>query len=1349
MAGLVPVGIRLVAAGLDVFQQAGITVARTVAEITEGIRDIPSVTRGAGQSIDELQGNIQKLQLSLNGLRNTQVNSVLNNFKLPREVSQEIANTSQSLRFLQGELKNAQAAGSGGNGIGSAIVSGLKGAGDAVGSFVSVASKITIVTGIVTALVGALANLVGGFSALEGLHFSANIDREFTFIKAVLQATDEQMAGLRKTAASVVSALPTPIQAIIGQIRELGRAGVAIDEITSSAAKLATSLSILAKGEASPEKIAESLAAGQKAFASQGDTLNDVAKSILGIANATRLSIPEVLNGFNKLAPIAQILHLTSAEVGAFIGVIGAAGLRGEEAGTGIRNFFLRLQNPSREGAQAIKQFAPNLTLFNNITGEAKKPIEVIQQLQEAFGDAAIASGKLTEQQRAFALSEIFQTRAASIAALAIIQGTDAYNQYLAIISETDPLKQAAEATDNLADKALIIKNKFGIAINELISQIIPGLKSFADSLDNTLGAALQEDSPIFKGIALVGRAIASIASGQGIGELKAAIEDAAGPRAAALFEEVALAAESIKRAIVDLVIPAVLSLVANLKDLALDVAFDPGKVNSVGSAIVHVIAFTAGLIQSFADLVKEIDNNKTAILEFGITAANVIGGVAKLASDLASNLSKLRDITPAPPVGFAPEDITPPEGSDNKSPINRLGDAAAKVQSNFEDVATSAAKLQDQLDKFKRNEAAINSLSHAATGLKNEIGTLEQLQLAPTGADVSQQLQSKREQLVAIQAEIEARRGASAQASQGLSIEERVKAVTDALTRALTSQVDKFDDLAQAQRDANAQAAAIKANNERLQESYESLTREVGKAVRETQDKVNDLNTRTQESLDKLAETLKERVADIRERLAEANSDAREAFDFGKIIRDQRTGLSRETEDLGTILSRRFDDERTLVANAQQDRDTMRQRNLQLEQDAARQQVDIQLEAHQRINEDLERSFQEQNQDRQRALERSQELVTKELQTRFDAENTIRTRGQEDAKRQLQLGRELAKAKPADRANIIANFAQQSVDLATDRDTADKELKIHKEQEKQLDNLRKRQQDDQLKLQRNLAAQELTLRRGLADDEKQYRIQKELEFQLFRFGLEDQFSKVSRALKAGDLQNDRSIQQRETNEKRNLADSQQVKDDAIRETEFQHDHDLRERGADRETTRATNDARKRAKEILEQYGIDFDKLTRDRQQQLTDILERANQQSVDLLRKQGVNSPAISAFNSNVNSLIGGASAANAAAIAAGRGNINVPANIAAGAQPQTAPELLIAGLGLSAAALSLDIPELTKEVVNLIIQLRTRRASGADVEIDSFVNNGIFVGDGAVEQFFRQAAGPLGDLLAPKAGN
>lgn len=1216
----------------------------------------------------------------------------------------------------------------------------------------------------------ALAEFIASASGFASVKFAAEVERDAKFMQAVLQATDQDMKQLLGTAETLGANVPVAFRDIISQIRELGRAGIGIDAITESAAKLTVALSILARGEASPQKIAESLSAGAASFTRGGenpaDQLDEVAQALLGVANATRLSIPEVINAFSKSAPQAGLFKATAEELGAFIALVGAAGIRGEEAGTGIRNFLLRLANPSKEAAEQMEKFG--ISAFD-ATGKTRPLVDIIGNLQQVFSDEAIALSGITEAQRAYALSQIFQTRTAAVAALAIARGTEEYDRYLAVIRETNPLQQAAVATDNLLDRIGVFINRVRILGNTFGQAVLPGLTKFAASINNIIGDVSQPTNTFRQAAGALGAGVSSLFSGEGVGAAADQLEAQFGSTVANLFESVAEQAGRVRDVILRELVPAIGQFFQSLGRLSSTTIFDTGAVTSFGDAIVVVIGRFSQLIRIGAGVVEAIDTIRPSAVAMatgiGQAIANVVSLIGHLINGLLLTMRDLADplVAIGDKLDFAKAFAGQPTalgalGSIAKAASdvgNAFGTASTfgqQLQLTFAGIEASVQEANEKLQQTMQTERNIRGLAQITRVWEQELRRLQEIQLSEEGPDVSEQIDNTQLIIDGLREQIRVQSGVADATEAETAVSKaaaEAKAAYDKTVRDLTT---SFDNLGAKEQEERRQQQEIATSTRRLAEIYDDLGRSAARAVRELGDRVDDLVTKTNRALQKLSQDTADRINDVRRNLDIASRDAREAFDFETSVRNQRVGVTQMFEDINTALSRSFDVQRRGLSDSIEDRERVRQREVQLVNDALQRQVDDNVRANSEINEDYQQSLSRRNEDLQRALSRAHQLQTEQLQATFDAQNQARSRTNEDAARERQLARDLAKAKTdEERRSIRERFQEETTTIGERRTLETNEANIRKQQEQQLKDLRVRQENETLNVTRSLAKQELDIRRQLAREERDFRLQQEFALAAARILIEEQVIRESRRLRETvDIPAQQRLEDRQTGARRQIGTAEQGFEDFFRVQNFFREQFLRERAADRQEEEIVRNAAKREIEILEGFDEEGIRIIREFLQKMADQQGQAMNTAADILKRVGVDFPALQQFRGNVPGLFGSATGAGQGITGDLRSRLSVPTLPTPGGNvgSQVPPEIIQLAL-IPAAALSARFGDLTLALTALTTAIQQKATlGGVNVTVDDInLGNSIIIGadqpariGGLIGSGLARAVAPIG---------
>lgn len=495
---------------------------------------------------------------------------------------------------------------------------------------------------------GAL-GLVAVGTALTGLGVtavteSARYERGMRDIQAVTQITDDALSTLDETIRRVAARFPSQIGDIQASARELGKAGVDVNDLTSEIIKLALAAQNLSNGEltatAAAEAIGSNMALFRSSFERSGDTVEQqsrrIINSLTGIANETRASIPEVVSAVNKLGPNLAPLGGTVEQTAALAGVVLKQGPRGQEAGTALANLFQRLENPSREAAQILKE-RPNLNLFD-VEGKARPAIDVIKAFADTYGAAGRAASGMSEATATAELAEIAQTRTLRALNLVLDAGVGSYSEFLDVIAHTDVLAQAEIQNQALIRQLEILRNNAQLAGIAFGRDFVSGLGGAVTKLNDFLrdGERAQQVA------GTIGKATAAIITGQGDQEARRSIVQDLGQGDNGLgtqtFDALNAGSEKIR---------------GNIEDLAKDAAHFgttlglitfpdglPGAIDDAAGALSGLIRIADSVVKKFDELAPEVTKRLQEItgastFEELITHAQAFGTeIGKIFSD-------------------------------------------------------------------------------------------------------------------------------------------------------------------------------------------------------------------------------------------------------------------------------------------------------------------------------------------------------------------------------------------------------------------------------------------------------------------------------------------------------------------------------------------------------------------------------------------------------------------------------------------------------------------------------------------------------------------------------------------
>lgn len=156
---------------------------------------------------------------------------------------------------------------------------------------------------------------------------------------------------------------------------ELAAAGFKANEIMSAMP------GVLALAATEQMKIADAAsisAAVLKGFGLQARDMQMVADLLAKTSSASASSVQDLGYAFQYVGPVAKAANQNMLDIAAALGVMANAGIKGETAGTGLRNMFNDLMNTSAKAKDVIKDLSLNIY---DSAGRLKPMNELIKEL--------------------------------------------------------------------------------------------------------------------------------------------------------------------------------------------------------------------------------------------------------------------------------------------------------------------------------------------------------------------------------------------------------------------------------------------------------------------------------------------------------------------------------------------------------------------------------------------------------------------------------------------------------------------------------------------------------------------------------------------------------------------------------------------------------------------------------------------------------------------------------------------------------------------------------------------------------------------------------------------------------
>ena len=183
-----------------------------------------------------------------------------------------------------------------------------------------------------------------------GLNYDQTLER----IKIKANATGGEMSKLDKVMREQAAGTVYSMDEVAGAAELMAQNGRNATEIMQ---QLPDVLTLAIAGNLDLARSGEIVAGTMNMFSKQGITSTDVANMLGTAANSSGASVENLAKTLENCGPQAANMNIPFHEVIGTISLLGDTMIKGGKAGTTLKNFFQRMNNPPKAAAAAIKEF--------------------------------------------------------------------------------------------------------------------------------------------------------------------------------------------------------------------------------------------------------------------------------------------------------------------------------------------------------------------------------------------------------------------------------------------------------------------------------------------------------------------------------------------------------------------------------------------------------------------------------------------------------------------------------------------------------------------------------------------------------------------------------------------------------------------------------------------------------------------------------------------------------------------------------------------------------------------------------------------------------------------------------
>ncbi|CAM4136244.1 phage tail tape measure protein [Nocardiopsis rhodophaea] len=214
----------------------------------------------------------------------------------------------------------------------------------------------------------------GGVMLNTAGDFEASMNR----VKAVSGATGDQFDQLDRLAQDLGASTQYSASEAAGAMGYLAQAGFSVDDILTA---LPGTLDLAAAGQldlADAADIASNVLTGYGLAAADLGRVNDILAKTF---TSTNVDMRMLGDSFKYIAPVAKSAGLDIEEVSAAVGLLGNAGIQGEQAGTVLRGAISRLLKPTGAVKDTLDDLGVSVT---DSSGKMRSLTDIFSQLEDS-----------------------------------------------------------------------------------------------------------------------------------------------------------------------------------------------------------------------------------------------------------------------------------------------------------------------------------------------------------------------------------------------------------------------------------------------------------------------------------------------------------------------------------------------------------------------------------------------------------------------------------------------------------------------------------------------------------------------------------------------------------------------------------------------------------------------------------------------------------------------------------------------------------------------------------------------------------------------------------------------------
>lgn len=227
---------------------------------------------------------------------------------------------------------------------------------------------------------GTSMSLVGtalGIPMVLAAKTAAKFEDAMLGMQAAAGLTDGELKAVEKAALDLSRAMNVAPSGIAEAFLELLKAGMSLEQVLGGAGKAAVEFA-----RVSGVEMAEAAVFMKVSMNTFGVSATEAVDTLSAAADASETSIAAMVESFGLVGSAGALFNQSLFDISQGLAVLARFGIKGEEAGTGIKTALMRLTSPAKESEEALAQIGLTVESFRNADGDLLPLVQIVDILE-------------------------------------------------------------------------------------------------------------------------------------------------------------------------------------------------------------------------------------------------------------------------------------------------------------------------------------------------------------------------------------------------------------------------------------------------------------------------------------------------------------------------------------------------------------------------------------------------------------------------------------------------------------------------------------------------------------------------------------------------------------------------------------------------------------------------------------------------------------------------------------------------------------------------------------------------------------------------------------------------------